>query len=257
MFDFWGNTSSNSTGAWSRHAFMRLFPITQQSHAFSKPPWTSPINVRCAKNVNNVIRFVHKCKSTLYLHLVPVICCNSLNLPHCGTLYWPLYFHTKELPNHFWPQPHRHTLLILHLPNFRTPYSPLTCPKRSIGGLMIWLFEMVAPRFSPIAQNITQIFNTESVSAGLAMNGPQHDPDIETSTSSYNWLQEPMFWFWSQYVAPGSRISGLYLSIKGKELAFYFRSQLLDPTYCIREYSFEQIVLLQCWGSGTKIINTF
>ena len=51
MFDFCGNTSSNSTGAWSRHAFVELFPITQQSYAFWNPPRTSPINASGAKNV--------------------------------------------------------------------------------------------------------------------------------------------------------------------------------------------------------------
>ena len=71
-FDFCGNTGSNGTGAWSHHACVKLFPITQQCHAFSKRPCTSPINASGAKNVHNVIRFVRQCISTLYLHLVPV-----------------------------------------------------------------------------------------------------------------------------------------------------------------------------------------
>ena len=137
MFDFCGNNSSNSTGAWSRHAFVELFPITQQSHAFSKPPHTSPINASGAKNVNNVIRFVCQCKSTLYLHLVPVICCSSLDLPHSGTLDWLLNFHTEEQPNLSESPPLGNSLLILHLLNCGTPYSPLICPSRNIGGLVI------------------------------------------------------------------------------------------------------------------------
>ena len=137
MIDFCGNTSSNRTGAWSRHTFVKLFPRTQQSHAFSKPPCTSSINASSAKNVNNVIRFFRHCKSTLYLHLVPVIYCSSLDLPHRGKIYWLFNFHTKEHPNHSEPPTHENTQLILHLINCRTPYSPLTCPKRYIGGLVI------------------------------------------------------------------------------------------------------------------------
>ena len=135
MFDFRG--SGNMTGAWSRYAFVKLFPITQQSHEFYKPPCTIPINASGVKNVNNVIRFFRQCKFTLYLHLVPVICCSSLDLPHPGTIFWPLNFHTEEHPNHSGPPPHENTQLILHLLNCGTPYSPLTCPTRNIGGLVI------------------------------------------------------------------------------------------------------------------------
>ena len=106
MFDFHGNTSSNRTGAWSHHAFVKLFPLKQQSNEFSKPPCTSPINASGAKNVNNVIRFVHQCKSTLYLHLIPLICCSSLD--H-GTIYWLLNFHTEKHPNHSGPPAHENT----------------------------------------------------------------------------------------------------------------------------------------------------
>ena len=134
MFDFRG---SNRTGAWSRHACVKLFPLTQQSHAFSKPPCTSPINASGAKNVNNVIRFVRQCKSTIYLHLVPVTCCSSLDLPHRGTIYWLFNFHTEKHPNHSGPPPHENTQLTLHLLNCGTPYSPMACPKRNIGGLVI------------------------------------------------------------------------------------------------------------------------
>ena len=137
MFDFCGNTSSNRTGAWSRHALVKLFPLTQQSHAFSKPPCTSPIKASGAKNVNNVIRFVRKYKSTLFLHLVPVICCSSLDLPPRGTIYWLLNFHTEKHSNISEPPPHENTQLILHLLNYGTPYSPMTCLKRNIGGLVI------------------------------------------------------------------------------------------------------------------------
>ena len=97
-----------------------------------------------------------------YTHLVPIIFFSSFELLHCGTLYWPLNFHTDEHPNRSEPPP---LVLILHLLNFRSPYSPLTCPKRNIGGLVIYFFEMAAPRFGPVAQNITQIFNTEPASA--------------------------------------------------------------------------------------------
>ena len=107
MFDFCGNTNSNRTGPWSRHALVKLFLTTQQSHDFSKPLCKSPINTSGAKNVNNVIRFVHQCKSTLYLHLVPIFCSSSLDLPHCGTLSWPLNFHMEEHPNHSGPPPHK------------------------------------------------------------------------------------------------------------------------------------------------------
>ena len=67
MFDCCGNTSSNWTGAWSCHTLVQLFLIIQQYHAFSKPPCTSPINASVAKNVNNIIRSVRHCKSTIYL----------------------------------------------------------------------------------------------------------------------------------------------------------------------------------------------
>ena len=79
IVNFRGNTSSNRAGAWSHHASVQLFPITQQSHVFSKPPRTSPIATCGATNIKNVIRFVRQCKSTPYLivrtvsHLVPVI----------------------------------------------------------------------------------------------------------------------------------------------------------------------------------------
>ena len=40
IVDFCGNTTSNRAGAWSHSAFVQLFPIPQQSHAFS--PLTCP-----------------------------------------------------------------------------------------------------------------------------------------------------------------------------------------------------------------------
>ena len=79
IVDFHGNTSSNRAEAWSHHAFEKLLPITQQSHAFSKPPQTSAIAASDATNIKNILRFVPQCKSTPYLivwtvsHLVPVI----------------------------------------------------------------------------------------------------------------------------------------------------------------------------------------
>ena len=63
----------------SHDAFVQLFPITQQSHAFSKPSRKSPIAASNATNIKNVIIFVCQCKSTTNLivrtvsHLVPVI----------------------------------------------------------------------------------------------------------------------------------------------------------------------------------------
>ena len=76
ILDFCGNTSSNRAGAWSRPAFVQLFPITQQPQAFSKPPRTSPFAISGTTIIKNVIRFIRQCKSTPYLtvgHLVPVI----------------------------------------------------------------------------------------------------------------------------------------------------------------------------------------
>ena len=58
IVDFCGNTSSNRAGAWSHHAFVELFPITQQYHAFSKSPGTIPIANSGATGTKNVIRFV-------------------------------------------------------------------------------------------------------------------------------------------------------------------------------------------------------
>jgi hypothetical protein len=53
MFDFHGNTSSTRAGAWSWHVFSLIFPTTQQSHAFSMSPGTSPIAASGATNVEN------------------------------------------------------------------------------------------------------------------------------------------------------------------------------------------------------------
>ena len=111
MFDFHGNTSSNRTGAWSRHAFVQLFTITQQSHAFSKPPCTSPINASKVTNVNNVIRFVRQCKSSLYLilqtafHINPVIHVKlqKATAPVTSTLTWTHIHTTIGKPHVVWP----------------------------------------------------------------------------------------------------------------------------------------------------------
>ena len=70
IVDFCGNTSSNRAGAWSHHAFVQLFPITQQSHAFFKPPYTSPIAASGATNIKNVKRFVRQWTVS---HFVPAI----------------------------------------------------------------------------------------------------------------------------------------------------------------------------------------
>ena len=51
IVDIRGNTSSNRACAWSRHAFLQLFPTTQQSHTFTKPLRTSPIAASGATKV--------------------------------------------------------------------------------------------------------------------------------------------------------------------------------------------------------------
>ena len=117
IVDFCGNTSSNRAGAWSHHAFVQLFPITQQYHALSKHPRTSPIVASGATNIKNVISFVRQCKSTPYLivrtvsHLVPVIHVQlpqattyvTVDLTHCGPPYSHWTCATWEHPTHYGP----------------------------------------------------------------------------------------------------------------------------------------------------------
>ena len=58
---------------WCRHVFSLIFHTTQQSHAFSISPGTSPIAASGATNVKNVI-IVRQCESTL--HLAMYLCRN-------------------------------------------------------------------------------------------------------------------------------------------------------------------------------------
>ena len=63
IFDFRGNTSSNTACVWSCHTIVQLFP--QQSPAFTKLLCTGLLLLVLLKKI---IRFVRQCKATLSLY---------------------------------------------------------------------------------------------------------------------------------------------------------------------------------------------
>ena len=153
MFDFCGNTSSTRAGAWSRHVFSLIFHTTQQFHAFSISPGTSPIDASGATNIKNII-IVPQCESTL--HLAVYLCCNlgidNFILCALGQKYFFLsaFRSYADLLAYCAPPP-----LIVKIFNCWTPYSPLTCPREKLEVWWFSFFEMAAPRLNSVAQNVT------------------------------------------------------------------------------------------------------
>ena len=81
IVDFRGNTSSNRACMWSRHVFLQLFPTTEQSHTFTKPPRTSPVAASGVTKIKiNVIRFVCQCTASA-LQFKAILSSYSANFP--------------------------------------------------------------------------------------------------------------------------------------------------------------------------------